>query len=387
MKPIVIVALLLCSFAANSQTLYVPGSVGNNTVNQNVGIGTGAAPEYKLDVYSAANDGKQFRIKSSDSPLMKFSGAYSSGDGAELWQNASGSFFINTNSQFNAISITNNGNVGINKLAAGKKLEVNTIVNGDGIKIGGGSAAAESSTNLYFYPSSSSLSNRNWVLSTYYHNIGDFVIRSGSGSGVDPYTSGITRFAISRDGRVGIGSPSPQYQLEIESTTDDYKQLRVKSPGAPLIKLSGSYNGGNGAEFFQQPNGDILINANDAKNVITIKPDGNVAIGSYNPGSFKLAVSGKIWSQEVNVAMNIPGPDYVFEKDYNLLPLSELETYINKNKHLPEVPSAKEMEANGLNLREMNLILLKKVEELTLHLIEMKKEVTRQQQEIDKLKK
>jgi hypothetical protein len=80
------------------------------------------------------------------------------------------------------------------------------------------------------------------------------------------------------------------------------------------------------------------------------------------------------------------GPDYVFEKDYDLLSLSELETYITQNKHLPEVPSAKEMEAEGLNLKEMNLLLLKKVEELTLHLIEMKKTSEIQANEIESLK-
>jgi hypothetical protein len=115
--------------------------------------------------------------------------------------------------------------------------------------------------------------------------------------------------------------------------------------------------------------------------------DGNVGIGTTTPGSFKLAVNGKIWSQEVNVAMTNPGPDYVFEKNYNLLPLPQLETYINQNKHLPEVPSAKEMEENGLNLKEMNLILLKKVEELTLHLIEMKKFNDRQVEINEKLLK
>jgi hypothetical protein len=274
------------------------------------------------------------------------------------------------------IGASTNGNVGIGtNTTPAYKLDVNTSVNGDGIKVGAGSVAVESSSNLYLYPSSSSAFVRNWVLSAYHNNIGDFVIRSGNSAGANPYTSGVTRFAISRDGKVGIGNSSPQYQLEIVSSSNDYKQLCIKSPGAPLIKLSGSYNGGNGAEFYQELNGDVLINTNDSKNAIAIKPNGNVAIGAYDPGSFKLAVNGKIWTQEVNVAMDNPGPDYVFEKDYNLLPLSELETYINKNKHLPEVPSAKEMEAEGLNLKEMNLILLKKVEELTLHLIETHQQI------------
>jgi hypothetical protein len=114
---------------------------------------------------------------------------------------------------------------------------------------------------------------------------------------------------------------------------------------------------------------------------------GDVGIGTVNPDA-KLTVKGDIHTQEVRVDMTgaMQGPDYVFEKNYNLLPLSELETYINQNKHLPEVPSAKEMEANGLNLKEMNLILLKKVEELTLHLIEQQKEVKSLRTELEEIK-
>lgn len=72
-------------------------------------------------------------------------------------------------------------------------------------------------------------------------------------------------------------------------------------------------------------------------------------------------------------------PDYVFEKGYKMQSLPELEAYVKENKHLPGVPSAKEME-KGVDLSEMNLKLLKKVEELTLHMIEMDKDITIQNQ-------
>jgi hypothetical protein len=111
---------------------------------------------------------------------------------------------------------------------------------------------------------------------------------------------------------------------------------------------------------------------------LIINSNGDVGIGSSNPDA-KLSVNGTIHSTEVKVDLTVPGPDYVFEKNYDLLSLTELETYINQNKHLPEVPSAKEMEKDGLNLKEMNLILLKKVEELTLHLIDMQKQMDRQE--------
>ena len=100
--------------------------------------------------------------------------------------------------------------------------------------------------------------------------------------------------------------------------------------------------------------------------------DGNVGIGTTQPDA-KLAVSGQVHAQEVKVSVTVPGPDYVFEKDYKLTSLEEIKSYIDQNKHLPEVPSAKEMEKNGIQLGEMNMLLLKKIEELTLYVIELKK--------------
>ena len=106
--------------------------------------------------------------------------------------------------------------------------------------------------------------------------------------------------------------------------------------------------------------------------------DGNFGIGTTTPGN-KLEVNGTIRSKEVIVeATN--WPDYVFEEDYNLTSLKELEAYIKANKHLPEIPSAKEMEANGIILGEMNMLLLKKIEELTLHTIQQQKELDTQKE-------
>jgi hypothetical protein len=92
---------------------------------------------------------------------------------------------------------------------------------------------------------------------------------------------------------------------------------------------------------------------------------GNLGIGTTAPNE-KLTVNGTIYGREVRVDLNVPGPDYVFEENYNLPSLTEVESYIKANKHLPEVPSAREMEEKGINLSEMNMLLLKKVEELTL---------------------
>lgn len=96
--------------------------------------------------------------------------------------------------------------------------------------------------------------------------------------------------------------------------------------------------------------------------------DGKIGIGTGNPDK-ELTVKGKIHSREVKLDLNFPVPDYVFEDDYNLMPLSSLAEYIFENGHLPDVPSADEFRINGLNMAEMDMMLLKKVEELTLYVI------------------
>lgn len=105
-----------------------------------------------------------------------------------------------------------------------------------------------------------------------------------------------------------------------------------------------------------------------SKTQMFIDKNGNIGIGTgdaqLNPAD-KLAVNGNIHTKEVRVDL-IGWLDYVFEKEYKLLPLPELEKQITVNKHLPEIPSAQEIEQNGLLIGEMNKKLLQKVEELTL---------------------
>lgn len=107
-----------------------------------------------------------------------------------------------------------------------------------------------------------------------------------------------------------------------------------------------------------------------------ITNEGAVGIGTrldQNPYNYKLAVNGTIGAKEVNVEefSSTWWPDYVFDSGYNLISIIELEAFIKQNKHLPEIPSASEIAQTGVNLADMNARLLRKVEELSLYIIDL----------------
>lgn len=136
-----------------------------------------------------------------------------------------------------------------------------------------------------------------------------------------------------------------------------------------------------------------INNADLAKDVFVVYPNGMTQIGAAKPktggqaANAMLSVDGLILAKEIKVAIAATHwADFVFEKDYKLTPLKVLEQYINTNKHLPGVPSAIEVESNGVNLAENNTLLLQKIEELTLYLIEQNKRIEKLEEENNKLK-
>jgi hypothetical protein len=196
-------------------------------------------------------------------------------------------------------------------------------------------------------------------------------------------------------GNIGIGTTSPSEKLEVNgnvnvglstgATTGYGSRLNLRGlidDGDPI--WMSRYNAGPNQTELRVNIGDD-VGGEDAftvgnffygdgqwKTFMKVQNNGNVGIGTAAPDA-ALTVKGTIHTNEVKVDLNVPGPDYVFEKGYPLMSLEETKAYIDANKHLPEVPSAKEMEKNGVQLGEMNLLLLKKLEELTLHLIEQQK--------------
>jgi hypothetical protein len=117
---------------------------------------------------------------------------------------------------------------------------------------------------------------------------------------------------------------------------------------------------------------------------LRITDNGNVGIGT-DP-SERLTVNGKIRAEEVKVEVVNP-PDYVFGAGFELMSLEETKSFISKNKHLPEIPSASEMKANGVDIGDMNMKLLKKIEELTLYQIDLLEKVEELQNKVEKLEK
>lgn len=199
------------------------------------------------------------------------------------------------------------------------------------------------------------------------------------------------KYFVFENGKVGIGTDTPSHLLEINgdffvnSTSSLLGNVGIGTTTIPVEKLEVNGN------IFQSPGFIIATNhikAADTNglfltdmggNGIYIDNRGNVGVGTTEPGDYKLAVDGKIQAEELKIVVSVPSSDYVFEKDYKLITITDLENFITENKHLPQVPSAKEFEANGYNVGEMDNLLLKKIEELTLYIIQ-------QQKEIEKLK-
>lgn len=208
---------------------------------------------------------------------------------------------------------------------------------------------------------------------------------------------GSEKMVINSLGNVGIGTTSPSDRFQVNSirpilmgNNGGYGvygsqlgfNMTINTSVVPntVTKLGGTVQQG-GAIITNDYNGNLAFQMYNAgtENASTVNYDpqvvftsgGNVGIGTTTP-AYKLSVNGTIQAKEVKVESN--WSDFVFDKEYALPSLMQVESYIKENKHLPGVPSAKEIQDNGLSMAEMMAEQMQKIEELTLYLIDMKKE-------------
>ncbi|HTK18218.1 MAG TPA: hypothetical protein VL442_01830 [Mucilaginibacter sp.] len=209
-----------------------------------------------------------------------------------------------------------------------------------------------------------------------------FAVNETAGEG--EATLSDVKMTILGNGSVGIGTTLPGSLLQINgvtsmrtnTSTDGYISINPGSstcqgyinwwkPGGIRVGYMGYTDGStvNNLALTLEASANFIING------------GNVLIGktSEQPGAdYKLDIVGSARADKIVV--NTTGADFVFDKKYTLPKLSDVKAYIDKNQHLPEIPSAKEMQANGMSIGEINTKLLQKVEELTLYMIELQKQ-------------
>jgi hypothetical protein len=203
---------------------------------------------------------------------------------------------------------------------------------------------------------------------------------------------GVNRMTVASDGNIGVGITSPVGRFQIGSgsvaglASHGYLMLGAEN-GKNLVfdnsEILARNNGNYSNLYLQNGGGNVYIgdpsNFNSAHRLGVegnLVVTGAIRIGTtVTPSGYKLAVDGKAICTELLVRLVPNWPDYVFHKNYKLPGLKEVEDFINKNNHLPGIPSAKTLEANGMNVGEMQKLQMEKIEELALYIIQLGKEV------------
>lgn len=207
------------------------------------------------------------------------------------------------------------------------------------------------------------------------------------------YVSTSNSMVLGEGVNVGIGNHAPAVKLNVTGTNE---VLRLDGTTPYLQWKNGATLSGfikaNSTEFLIAANsaasGDLVLQANGSK-ALYVHSGGTVSIGTATAATgYKLSVGGNIICEQLRVELQANWPDYVFSKDHQLLPIPELEKQIEKEKHLPGIPSSCELEEQGgLNVGEMQIKMMEKIEELTLYVIQLKKENDSLKSSINSLKK
>jgi hypothetical protein len=289
-------------------------------------------------------------------------------------------FSFGTSSVASGMSILNNGNVGIGNVSPAYKLVVSNA-GANGLEIDPVSGLNEG-TNIISY-------NRNTAAYTPLQLVGsNFVF------GTSAVANGIS---LLNNGNVGIGVSNPIHRLDVNGTTN-FRGSLVLNNNTLYLTTGGDYLTGISAsgyanlyargELVLSSNGNnigqSLLLQNNGVTALAVIPGGAIGIGTMSPTE-KLSVNGNVRAKKVIVSQT-GWPDYVFDPAYKLKTLSELAAFIQKHQHLPDMPSAKEVAEKGINVGDNQTLLLKKIEEMTLYMINMNNEIEKLKAENIKLK-
>ena len=169
------------------------------------------------------------------------------------------------------------------------------------------------------------------------------------------------------ENRVGIGVPSPNETLDVNGT--------IKVPSGTISSWTTNYENGIDLESYA-----VGVKAKDFK----IKDQNNVYFAGFDTNRAEFEVQGTIFAEEIVVESDLA--DYVFQDGYDLKSIEEVESYIKENNRLPNMPSESDVDSNGLSLGDFNNLLLQKIEELTLHVIEQNNKIKKLEKQIATVK-
>lgn len=215
--------------------------------------------------------------------------------------------------------------------------------------------------------------DRYFFINTPGGSFGELTIRNNGAVGIGTLTE-LANYKMNVDGDIGLSDGNGK----IGFFEGEEEQGNIRWTGED-IRILNSATTGNDHDIFLSATDDIIfqVGQNTATSM-RLNDNGTVAIGPNIsvPDNYLLALDGRMICEEVLVRLSQNWPDYVFEKDYDLMPLSDLEQFINQNGHLPNIPNAAEVEAEGgASVGETQRLLLEKIEELTLYVLQLQKEI------------
>jgi hypothetical protein len=207
-----------------------------------------------------------------------------------------------------------------------------------------------------------------------------------------PATSGNIAFTVLGSGNVGIGTGSPtvgalQIAAPDQATISALAIRQSNAPGYGFDFALDQLVDGKGYLYGISANSRTNLMQLDRSNNTISFPAGKISIGTSDAKGYQLAVNGSAIATSMTVKLYANWPDYVFKKDYKLPSLLEVKTYIDRNQHLPDMPSGQQVAEDGINLGEIVKLQMQKIEELTLYLIDQQKEMEQLKRQVSTLTK